>query len=229
MKLIRLSIIVALLTITFLCVGFAAALDQDEASTHVFFVPETGQPGQTVSVTIFFTSTSTDELTINYLGLHFDWMASDQFYGFNLSSTPVTIPVGGDPHMFDPINIQIPADASIGAHTYTIGIDGTQGSSATPFSWSSTAAVLTVTGANGQTAAPTPTSTNSGGTQPAGQPDYLLYGVIAAVVVIFVVLGLVLMRQRKRPQAKPETQQGTTQPETPGPPPKSNPEQDFNI
>jgi hypothetical protein len=228
-KLIQVSIIITLVTIAFLCVGFASALNQDEAATHVFFVPETAQPGQTISVTIFFTSTSTDELTINYLGLHFDWMASDQFYGYNFSSTPITVPVGGDPHMFNPINIQIPADATIGTHTYTIGIDGTQGSSVTPFSWSSTPATITVVGSNGQTTGPTPTSTNPGATPPAGQPDLLLFGVIGAVVVIVVILVLVLMMQKKRTHPKPVDNQGSTQPETPSPPPKSNPEQDFNI
>jgi hypothetical protein len=228
-KLIRISIIVAMITLTFLCIGFAAALTQDEGSTHVFFVPQTAQPGQTVSATIFFTSTSSDELQITYLGLHFDWMASDQFYGYNFSSTPITVPVGGDPHMFNPINIQIPADATIGVHTYTIGIDGTQGSSATPFSWSSTPATITVTGVNGETSGPTPTSTNPGATPSAGQPDLLLFGVIGAVVVIVVILVLVLVMQKKRSQPKPAANEGSTQPETPSTPPKSNPEQDFNI
>jgi hypothetical protein len=222
------SIIVAIVTITFLCIGFASALNQDEASTHTFFTPQTAQPGQTVTVTVFFTSTSSDELILTYMGLHFDWMANDQFYGFNLTTQRITVPVGSDPITFNPINIQIPVTATVGAHTYTIGIDGTQGSSATPFSWSSIPATLTVTG-NGQiTVGPTPTSTNSGGGL-EGQNNLLMYGAIGAVVVVVVLLVLVLLVRKKRTSPKPAANQGAVQPETPSQPPKSNPEQDFNI
>jgi hypothetical protein len=233
-KLIKVSILLAILTVSCLCIGFAAALNQDEASTHVIFSPESALPGQTVSVVIFFTSTSTDQLQLSYMGLHFDWMPSDQFYGFNLSSAPITYPAGGEPYMFNPINIQIPATASPGLHTYTIGIDGTQGTgdSATPFSWSSTPATLTVLGDGTTSVSPTPTNTNSGGGAPNGLNSVLIFGALGAVIVVIVLLVLVLLVRRRKTQPKPAAKQEApqSQPETPGEsPPKSKPEEDFNI
>jgi hypothetical protein len=61
------------------------------------------------------------------IGIHFDWMASDGFYGNDLSSSPVTIPSQGT-HLFDAFSIQVPSNASVGAHSYYVGVDGVQGS-----------------------------------------------------------------------------------------------------
>jgi hypothetical protein len=48
----------------------------------------------------------------------------------------VTVPSQGT-YIFDPIVIQIPLNASAGSHSYFVGIDGTEGLSASSFSWNS--------------------------------------------------------------------------------------------
>ncbi len=227
---LRISIIVAVLTITFLCMGFAAALNQDEASVHSFFSTSTLQPGQTVTVTVFFTSNSSDALQVTAVGLHFDWMPdAEGFYGFNLASQPVTVAAGGT-QAFPQMTIQIPTNVTLGEHSYFVGVDGTQGASSTDFSWSSPLLTVMVVGSNGQTAGPTVTTAPTEHSGQVGQSDLLLYGVAAAVVVIVVLLVIALMLRRRKPsQPKPAANEGTTKPEPPSQPPKSNPEQDFNI
>jgi hypothetical protein len=232
LKSTRISLIVTIIIAAFLCTGFVSALNSDEASVHVFFTPTTLQAGQTVTVNIFFTSNSSDALQITSIGLHFDWMATDNFVGINdLSSAPITI-AAGDTSGLPQISIQIPSNVTSGVHNYFVTIDGTQGASSTAFTWDSPTLSVAVTGGSGQTVAPTqptgPTSTNSGG-EPEGQNNLLLYGAIGAVVVIVVLMVLVLVVRKKRTQPKPAANQGATQPETPSPPPKSNPEQDFDI
>jgi subtilase family serine protease len=63
-------------------------------------------------------------------------MPSDSFSGPDLSDSPVTVPSQGT-YIFDPIVIQIPLGTSSGSHSYFVGIDGTEGLSASSFSWNS--------------------------------------------------------------------------------------------
>jgi hypothetical protein len=223
----RISVILSVIIFAFLCSGLVAALNSQEATVHAIFPVEFLQAGQTTTVTLFFTSTSADELKITNVGLHFDWMPSDTFLGFNLNNSVVTIPSGGGTYEFPPVTIQVPLTVTNGTHTYFVGIDGTQGTSSTPFSWDSPTTTKEVVGGSVN---PTPLSTNSGGEQPEGQPNLLLYGAIAAVVVIVVLLIVVFMIRKKRTVAKPAANQETdsqSQPSTPEK--KPNPEQDFNI
>ena len=218
---------IAVVTFALLCSGLTSALTQDEASVRVFLVPDTLQPGQSVTIQIFFISNSTDDLQITNVGIHFDWMPTDGFYGYDLSSAPVTIASGSGPYAFSQIIVTVPANVTSGVHTYFVGIDGTQGTTATLFSWSSSVTGVEVGGNN--TAAPTPT--NSGG-QPNGSSNLILYGAIAAVVIIVVLLIIVLMARKKRTkpaQPKPETKPAPTEPEKPSPEKNPGAEQDINI
>ena len=125
------------------------------------------------------------------------------------------------------MQIQIPLKIDSGSHTYYIGIDGTE--NGTPFSWDSPLATVDVTGGTGSVTT-TPASTNSGGEQPEGQPNLILYGVIAAVVVIVVLLVVVLMMRKKRTGSKSAVNQEVgSQPKSSAPEKKPNSEQDFNI
>lgn len=222
---LRISLIVTIITVAFLCSGLVAALNSNEASVQAIFSTQPLQAGQTVTVRIFFTSTSADELQITNVGIHFDWMPSGGFYGYDLSSAPVTIPSGGGNYMFESIAIQVPVNVTSVSHSYYVGVDGTQGASS-PFSWDSPAASIDVSGGSDNT---TPTSTNSGGGQPEGQPNLLLYGAVAAVVVIVALLIIVLVVRKKRTQPRSATNQDAGQPETPSPEQKPNSEQDFTI
>jgi hypothetical protein len=144
--------------------------------------------------------------------------------GYQLT-TPVTIESGSN-HLFDPMQIQIPLTIDSGTHTYYIGIDGTENGS--PFSWDSPLASVDVTGGTGSVSV-SPSSTNSGGVQPEGQPNVLLYGAIVAVVVI-VLLIIVFILRKKRKSSKAAVNQEADSPSKPlTPEKKPNPEQDFNI
>jgi hypothetical protein len=121
--------------ICILCCSLVSALNQDEASVTLFPPTLAGYPGSTISITIAFKSNSADQLEIYNIGLHFDWMSSDNFSGNDLSDNPVTILSQGT-YIFDPIVIQIPLNASAGLHSCFVGVDGIQGSSSS-FSWDS--------------------------------------------------------------------------------------------
>jgi hypothetical protein len=226
-KHLRITVILAIVAVALMCSGFVAALNANEASVQTFLSSQIVQPGQTITVTIIFNNTSADTLQVTNVGVHFDWMESTGFFGFDLSHAPVTVPTDGN-YVFSPITVTIPTNVTIGQHTYTIGVDGTQGSSATPFTWDSPTSTIEVSG-NGQTTAPTPTGTNSGGGQPEGQPNFLLYGAIGAIVIIIVLLIVVFVMKQKRTKPKPTSNQDTTQPKTPMPEQKPDSGQDFNI
>ncbi|RPI48146.1 MAG: hypothetical protein EHM56_14100 [Chloroflexi bacterium] len=93
-------------------------------------------------------------------------MENDSFVGVDLSSQPISVPAGGTT-MFPSMLVNIPANVTLGIHDYYVGIDGTQGTSSTPFSWNSPTASIAAIGSNGQTAGPTATTapTNGGNGQ----------------------------------------------------------------
>ena len=226
-KYLRITLVFSTIAVVLMCSGFVAALNANEASVQTFLSSQIVQPGQTITVTVIFNNTSPDALQVTNLGVHFDWMESTGFFGFDLTHAPVNIPADGN-YVFSPITVQIPPNVTIGQHTYTIGVDGTQGTSAAPFTWDSPTATMEVTG-NGQTTTPTPTSTNSGDGQSEGQPNFLLYGAIGAIVIIIALLIIVFVMKQKRTKPKPTTNQDTTQPKTPMPEQKPDSGQDFNI
>lgn len=115
--------------------GVVSALEQNEASVTLTWSSQTPYQGSRATVMVFFNSDCAEELTVYYVGLHFDWMDSDAFVGPDLSNDPVTISGYGS-YTFGPISILIPANASVGTHSYFVGIDGLEGIS-TNFSWDS--------------------------------------------------------------------------------------------
>ena len=221
---LRISFILTIVLFAFLCSGLVAGLNQDQATARVLFSSETLPAGQPITGAIFFSSTSSYSLAVTAVSIHFDWMPSGQVVGYQLT-TPVTIESGSN-HLFDPMQIQIPITIDSGTHTYYIGIDGTE--NGTPFSWDSPLASVDVTGGTGSVTV-APSSTNSGGEQPEGQPNLLLYGAIVAVVVIVALLIVIFMLRKKRTGSKQATNQEDVQPKSSAPEEKPNPEQDFNI
>lgn len=145
MKASHLALIAVLVCIVCLLnIGLVSALSQGEISvTPSWTSPAVGK-GAITAVTIRLTSSSSDDLTIYRVGVHFDWMDSGSFYTLDLSDDPVFVPSQGI-YIFQQMTIQIPADVSAGSHSYSIAIDGTQGSSATSFSWDSSNFELEIT------------------------------------------------------------------------------------
>ncbi len=208
--------------------GCVSAQTSNVVTVRAFLSNPQPQQGETISVLFFFQSNSNDSLTINYVGLHFDWMPADSFYGLNSSSSPINIPAEGNFTFPRPINITVPADATLGAHTYYAGVEGTEGASETAFSANSDPADFLVV-SNGQSTTPS-TSTNSG--QPANQQNLVLYAAIGAAIIIVVLLVLVLVIRKNRTKPKKTPNQETNLP----PPPPSSPSEkkptsgpDFDI
>jgi flagellar basal body-associated protein FliL len=121
--------------------GLVSALSQEEATATAYWVPQAPLPGNSATATIFFVNNSPDDLTIEHISIHFDWMDEGLFVGATLPD-PVTVPVNGSQTM-SPLLINIPSNVTMGAHTYYIGIDGVQGAS-TDFSWDSTQLMITI-------------------------------------------------------------------------------------
>jgi len=144
MKCFRLVLIVTCLSIIICALfsGVVFALDPNEARVSVAWSSETPYRGSSPTVTVLVISDSSEELTIYYFGLHFDWMDSDRFVGYDLSADPVIVPAYGSQN-FSPVTLQIPENVSIGSHSYFVGIDGVQGES-TSFSWDSLTLTLVV-------------------------------------------------------------------------------------
>lgn len=130
MKVLNL-LVVAIFISVFSCMifsGVAFALEQNEASANVYWANQPYFQGSNATVSIYFHNNSTEQLTIYFLGFHFDWMAEDAFIGFDLSANPVNVTANGS-HTFNPMIIRIPANVSVGLHNYFIGMDGYQGTS----------------------------------------------------------------------------------------------------
>lgn len=133
--------------ICILNVGFVSALNSGDVSVSPKWTTEVHYQGDTATIQLILTSNSSDQLTIYYVGIHFDWMSADKFVGLDLSSNPVVVP-GYGVQVFDPMAIQISANVSAGAHSYFIGIDGTEGSSSVAFSWDSPTLTLQILDSN---------------------------------------------------------------------------------
>ena len=214
------TIIVTLYLVVFLSCGFASAvtLTSDQASVRALVSNPEPQAGDTITVMIFFQNNYTESLVLDYVGLHFGWMPESGFYGFNLSSSPVTVASGSDYFFPQSINVKIPAGVN-GIQSYYAGVEGTVGSSTTDtFSINSETAEILVSG-NGSTT--TPTNTPSTG-QPSS--NILLYGVIIVVVVVVALLIVIMILRKKRKQ--PEQTEKPAETQKPAQEPS---EQDFSI
>jgi len=223
----KITLIVSFVVILFLSCGLVSTQSSNAASVSVNWVTPAIHAGDMVTIIITFTSNIADQLEISRLGVHFDWMESNQFFTRDLSTNPLTVP-NNSTRDFDPITIQIPPYVTAGSHNYYVAIDGTQGAS-TPFAWDSAQLVVDILPLSSTSATPTPTpsANTEGGSE--GQPNLLLYGAIAAVVIIVVLLIVALVLRKKRKHPKPETTPAVSEPETPKSEEKPSPEQDFNI
>lgn len=115
--------------------GVGNAIISDELIVTVLWSNQPVYQNSEVTGNIFLINNSTEEITILNVGLHFDWMQSDQFIGFSLQNNPVSI-LPGKTYTFNAIAINIPQDVMVGPHDYLIGINGLDGES-TPFTWDS--------------------------------------------------------------------------------------------
>ena len=127
------------ISISILCilnVGLVSALENENISITPSWSKATPSQGDSLTVTLRLTSTASEQIRIYRVGLHFDWMAEGSFFTLDLTSDPVSVPSEGL-QIFDSLAIQIPADASIGSHSYYVAIDGAEAPYYESFSWDS--------------------------------------------------------------------------------------------
>jgi len=122
--------------------GIANSLEQSDITSYVVLTSQNAYPGHSIIAAIYIkNSNSSDILTIQYVGIQFDWMASDQFFGYDLSSDPIVLAPSAE-QFLDSISIFVPEDSTLGEHSYFVGIDGLEGAEA--FSWDSQTLTLIV-------------------------------------------------------------------------------------
>ena len=221
MKALKTSL-TAVLLLAFLCGGLVSAatvtLNSDQASVRAMVSNPTPNAGDQIQVSIFFQNNYTESLQIDFIGLHFDWMPSEGFYGFNLSSTPVTVASGTDYFFQQPINVNIPSGVN-GVQGYYVGVEGTVGTSSDTFSINSASAEILVSGTG-------PTATPSSSTTPNDQSSNLLLLYVAVIVVVVVVVLLIfvmiLRKKRKHPEKPTESAAQPSSEQKPS-------EQDFSV
>jgi hypothetical protein len=129
------------LVFSLLC-GVGNALEQNELDAYVVLTSQNAYPGGTMMASVHLKSNSTEILTIMYVGIHFDWMPSDKFLGYDLSSDPVGLIPSAEKYL-DPITIVVPANVTVGEHSYFVGVDGLEGST-DQFNWDSQTFTLVV-------------------------------------------------------------------------------------
>jgi hypothetical protein len=222
-KTLHIASIVTVLAVVCLSIGLVSALSSSDVIIHATLSNPTPKAGDMVLVSVTFQSNVAQELKIYAIGVHADWMEATQLYGPNLSSDPQT--VGANGAYSTQFSLPIPSSASVGTHTFTIGVDGLD-ASGNAFSLDSGESQVQVLGASSSTG---PTSNSNGQT---GTSDWLPYLAVAAAAVVVVVLVLiVMMRSRKgRKPAASSSSEAPVSPEPESPQPDQKPDsQDFNI
>ena len=146
MRSLRIILIVISVSIVFLCSGLVSALNSNEASVSLFWSSQSFYVGSTVNVQITFNSSYAGQLEIYYIGIHFDWMSSDGFYGNDLTSSPAVVLSQGT-YVSSTFSVEIPSNVTTGSHTYYVGVDGKDESTSTSFSWDSPTSTIQVSGA----------------------------------------------------------------------------------
>lgn len=210
--------VIALITMVSF-VSLVSALEQNEASVNLGILNQQLRR-EPSSVHIQFVSNTQKTLEVHYVGIHFDWMEKDQLIGIDLSSYPKTV-AAMKSAVFDLINYTVPQDASFGAHTYYIGVDGYD-EDGNPFSWTSddrTIYVVSPSTSGEPTSTPTATAQNPQGLD----LNYVIYGgLIAAAAIVIIVIAVMMKKKGTKPAVEPSA--NPTEPEQ-----KPSDGQDFDI
>ncbi len=140
MKSLGIVLIAVCVSMLFVSSGLVFALDSSDASATVTWANSTFYGGDIIGAQVTFQSSQ--ELTIYYVGIHFDWMPTDGFYGVNLNSTPGYVSTSNSV-LSESFSVQIPTNVTEGLHTYYVGVDGVDASSNT-FSWDSPSSTIQV-------------------------------------------------------------------------------------
>jgi hypothetical protein len=107
------------------CLLTVKALNADEWSSNIAWSDSTYYQGDNGNAVVTFKSDCPDQLKITYVGLHFDWMNTNEYYRIDLSSNPVYL-ASGERNTFSTISFNVPSGVSVGSHRVTLLIEGQQ-------------------------------------------------------------------------------------------------------
>ncbi|MDR1993846.1 MAG: hypothetical protein LBQ98_10240 [Nitrososphaerota archaeon] len=212
----------------FLCISIVSALGPNDAAASAQWSNSSPQAGDTVTIRFSFQSNVPDTIQLYGIGIHADWMPPNQLAGPRYTSG-VTV-IGRGSYTSDPYPIVIPSSASLGTHTYFVGIDA-KGADGEEIIWDSADYTITI-GTKSTTPPPTGSSPTKNPEKPTDRTTQLFF--IAVTVIVIVVLVILLMLRKKSkttsPTARPINQQPPNNPPPP-PTPKDEPSdpQDFTI
>ena len=217
-KLQKIVCMLPLILVIFLTAGIVSALNPSDASASVFWSADTIHPATNVGFRVTFNSNTDQQLIIQRIGVHFDWMDEGAFSGKDLSSNPQTLPSHGN-YTSDPIFLQVPYNVSVGSHTYFVGVDGVDSSG--NFTWSGPNETIQITYTTTGSTTPNPTPTPGGNGQAGSPPNLVPYLIIVAVVAIVIALAVIVKELRKKPKQvtsvtdkpKPATDQPQKEPQ----------------
>ncbi len=224
---LKLVCLITLLTVVFVSVG-AVYAQTNEARVLATLSKTTPSAGETIAVSITVENQASQQFSIIRFGIHGDWMAQEtDFQGPNLVNDPPTLASGGTYQ--GQFMVTIPSSASLGSHTYYIGVDA-QDSSGNYYSWNSNEETLQVVPAGVTVTTPTASSNPNGDDGSFSTADLLFIVAIVAIVAMVVLALLVLVTLRRRNRAKyiPKSVTGPPQeepePEQKQPEPKNAPQ-----
>lgn len=107
------------------CILTVKALNQDEWSSNIAWSNSVYYQGDSGSATVTFNSNCPDQLKITFVGIHFDWMNTNDYYRIDLSSNPVYL-ASGERYTFSTIGFDIPSGVNVGSHKVTLLLEGQQ-------------------------------------------------------------------------------------------------------
>jgi len=140
LKSLGIVLVAVCVSMLFVSSGLVFALDSSEAAATVTWSSSAFYGGDIIGAQVSFQSSQ--ELSVYYVGIHFDWMSTDGFYGVDLNSTPGYVSSSSSV-LSESFAVQIPTNVTEGPHTYYIGVDGVDASSNT-FSWDSPTSTIRV-------------------------------------------------------------------------------------
>jgi hypothetical protein len=202
MKTLRFALVAMFIATVFFTGALVSALDTNALSAYPVLSKETANPGNNLAIRITLQSNTDQQLLIQRIGVNFDWMASTDFVGVDLSSSPITLSANGS-YTSQPFFITVPLNATLGSHSYFVGIDGQEGTDQTDFSWDSGQFTVLVASSSDQSTptssanTPVPTATPTAG-EPQNPLALLLYGTVIAIVAVIVVAVIFTMRSKRR-------------------------------
>ena len=204
MKTQKIIIIVSFVLAIFVFSGLVSALEPSEISAYPVFSKNALNIGSSITVRITIQSNIDEQLNIIHVGVNFDWMPSDGFYGPDLSSNPAVIQSNGS-YTTPPFTVQVPTNVTVGSHTYFVGVDGKESTNQNDFYWNSSTATVIVLAANQTGTTTTPGPTGGGGQTTSSPLNTILYIAVVAIVVIVVIAVIVMLMQKKRKSTTPAT------------------------